>query len=169
MASNNFIKYTLLFIVLVLLQVSVLNRISFFEYGTPLVYIYFILKLPIGTNRSLSTLLGFLLGFIIDIFSNTPGINASASTLIGFLNTPIQRGFFMKDENEDKIPSLSLFRGTFLKYAGLMILIHLIVLISLESFSYFNIELILFRIALSASLSFIIIFAFEGLSFKKKT
>ncbi len=158
-----------MFVLLVLLQVLVLNKISFLGYAVPFAYIYFILKLPIGFNRNLSTLLGFLLGFIIDIFCNTPGINAAATTLIGFLCRPVQSLFFMVDDYNDQTPGLRLLAGGFMKFAISIILIHHIVLISVESFSYFNIKFVLLRIVLSAILTSILVFAFEGFSLNKKS
>lgn len=158
-----------MFIILVLLQVLVFNRISLFNYAVPFAYIYFIIKLPIGCNRNLTTFLGFLLGFVIDVFCNTPGINAAATTLIGFVCRPVQNLFFMTDDYNEQTPSFNLLGAAFIKFMIFMTLIHHIVLISIESFSYFNLELILLRILLSSTLTCILIFAFEGLSLKKKS
>jgi rod shape-determining protein MreD len=164
MLNNNLIKYLLLFIGLVLLQVLVLNEISFLGYAVPFAYIYFIMKLPFGTNKNLVLFLGFLLGFTIDIFCNTPGINAAATTLIAFLCRPIQGLFFILDDYKDQTPSYGLLGFSFMKYAVFLTFIHHIALVSIESFSFFNIKLVLLRIILSTILTSIIIFAFEGFS-----
>lgn len=168
MLKNNLIKYSLLFILLILFQVTVLNRISVFGYAIPFFYIYFIIKLPIGINRSLITFLGFVIGFVIDIFCNTPGINAAATTFAAFVCRPVQGFFFVPDDYNEQEPRLSLLGAGFMKYASVIVLIHNIVLVSIESFSYFNINLILYRIILSTILTIILIFAFEGFSIKKK-
>lgn len=167
MLENKYIRYTILFVLLILLQVLVLNNISFFGYAVSFTYIYFIIKLPVGSNRNLTLLLGFLLGFIIDIFCNTPGINAAATTLIAFISRPAQGLFFMVEDYDEQSPRLSVLGWSFMKYAIFMTLIHHIALISLESFSYFNIELMLLRIISSTILTSILIFAFEGFSIKK--
>ncbi len=169
MLKNNIFKYALMFVMLVVLQVLVLNKISFLNYGVPFAYIYFIIKLPIGYSRNLTTLLGFLLGFVIDIFCNTPGVNAVATTFIGFICRPVQNLFFMTDDYEEQTPSLRILRGAFMKFAILMTLVHHVILISVESFSYFSIKLVLLRILFSTILTSILIFAFEGLSLKKKS
>ena len=44
--SKSAIGYIFSFIILVLLQVSVFNRIALFGYATPFLFLYFILKLP---------------------------------------------------------------------------------------------------------------------------
>lgn len=163
------IRYILLFILLVLLQVVVLNSISFLSYAIPLVYIYFIIKLPVRTSNNLTLLLGFLLGFTIDIFCSTPGINAAATTFAAFLRKPIMSIFFMPDEYLETEPAIStLGLAVFLKYSIFMIFVHIVALVSIESFSYFNIKLILFRILASTLLSTILILGFEGFSITKK-
>lgn len=164
----NNIKLLIYFILLVLLQVLVFNQILFLGYATPFIYIYFLIKLPVAFSRNVVILLGFLLGFTIDLFCFTPGINAAATTFIAFLRYPIQKLFFDKEEFEHIEPKLSTLGGDFIKYAITMILIHHITLISLEYFSYFNALTILIRILSSSLLTFIIIFAIEGFSIKKK-
>lgn len=168
MFKSSNIKYIIMFVLLVLLQVLVLNRISFLGYGVPFVYVYFIIKLPVGSNKNIVLLLSFLIGLIIDIFCNTPGINAAAATFAGIMRRPIQGLFFMVDDYLEQTPSLSLLGSAFVKYAVFLTLVHHIVLISIESFSYFNIEILLLRIGLSTVLTSLLIFAFEGFSFKKK-
>ncbi len=69
--TSNWLKQLILFVMLILIQVLVLNHISFMGYATPFLYIYFILKMPLGTNRNLLILLSFLLGISVDIFCNT--------------------------------------------------------------------------------------------------
>lgn len=167
MLKNNTIKLFILFVLLVLLQVMVLNRISFLGYAVPFLYIYFIVKLPIGMNRSLVIFLGFLLGFIVDIFCNTPGMNAAATTLAAFVRKPIQKLFFSVDDYNEQTPRFSLLGGTFVKYAVTITFVHTIALVSIESFSYFNIVSILLRIGLSTLVTSLLIFALEGFSVKK--
>ena len=104
----------------------------------------------------------------IDIFCNTPGINAAASTFVGLVRWPVQKLFSMVDDYDEQTPRLSLLGGAFIRYAIFLTLIHHIVLISIESFSYFNLEILLQRILLSTLLTSLLVFAFEGLSFKKK-
>lgn len=165
MLKTSYIKFILLFVLLVFIQVVFLNSISFLSYAIPLVYIFFIIKLPVNLNRNVVILLGFILGFTIDIFCNTPGINAAATTLVAFLRKPIMSIYFMTDDFLDSEPSISVLGvGVFMKYAVTMVLIHIIALVSLEFFSYLNIKLILLRIVCSTLLSSILILGFEGFS-----
>ncbi|MDR1707522.1 rod shape-determining protein MreD [Dysgonomonas sp.] len=168
MLRSNTLKYIVLFIMLVLIQVLILNRISLFGYGIPFVYIYFVLKLPLGCNRGLAAFSGFLIGFTIDLFCNTPGLNAAATTMIGFVCRPVQKLFFTVDDYNDQMPSISSLGSAYVKYMLLLVLVHHVFLISVESFSYFNPQILLLRIVISVLLTSLLLFAFEGFYLKKK-
>ena len=162
---TNIIKYGLKFLGLAILQIFVLNGMNFLGYATPFFYIYFLIKLPVDTPRNLVIFLGFALGLIIDIFCNTPGINAGSGVLIGFLRPYLIRAFVTLEVGESREPSVRLFRtGPFLRYAGLMILIHHVFLLLLESFSLLNWKVLLLRIACCSVFTFILIWASEGLA-----
>ncbi len=162
MLKNRSVRYILSFCLLVLLQVMVFNRITFFGFATPYIYTYFILKYPIGLNRNLGILLGFFLGFSVDVFCNTPGVHAAATTLIAFITPYLHRWFFVKDDNENDTPSLALLGVPFVKFVVSVILIHQSVLYIIDSFSFFNIKLLLLRIVCSTLLTVILILVFEG-------
>ena len=166
MNSGSIIKLVFLFIILVLLQVLVLNHIFFLGYATPFLYIYFIIKLPVALNRNLAIFLGFIMGLSIDFFCNTPGFNAAASTLAAFMRLPVQRLFFDKENFEHLEMSLYGTGAAFIKYAICIIVLHHFVLISIETFSFFNIGTILLRIFSSSILTFLLIYAIEGFSLK---
>lgn len=165
---NNILRYILLAVILILLQVLVLNQIFVLRYATPFLYIYFVIKLPISLSRNLVMLLGFIIGFIIDIFSYTPGIHAAATTLAAFLRYPVLK-LFLDKENFDNNTELSKtsIGNNFIKYAFVMVLVHHTALVFIEYFSYINFTTILLRLLLSTLLTFIIIFVIEGFSIKR--
>jgi len=152
----------------VLLQVLILNQIFFLGYATPFLYIYFIIKLPVAMNRNMVVLLGFFLGLTIDLFCNTLGLNAAATTFAAFVRLPVQKLFFEREDFEHLKPKLSVLGGSFIKYAAAMILIHHTALVSIESFSYSDPLTIILRIISSSVLTFVLLFAIESLSIKKK-
>ena len=74
------------FIVLVLLQVLILNQVTFFDgWAQPYLYIYFIIALPFNFPNRFILPLGFITGLTIDFFTHTPGIHASATLLLAYL------------------------------------------------------------------------------------
>lgn len=162
----DYLYEVLLFVVLILLQVLVFNQISVFGLATPFLYIFFLLKLPVGRNLFFVIIMGFLMGFIIDIFLNTPGINATASTLVAALRHSLLRLFFIKDESEDYVPSIYTATIPFIKFATTAVIIHQTVLYALESFSLFNPQILLLRWSTSIVLTLILVFALDGFMFK---
>ena len=86
---NNLLRGFIYFVVLVLVQVLILNNIHFLRVATPFLYLYFILKIPVGTSQTNVVFFSFLIGLVIDMFSNTPGMHAFACTLAGFIRQPL--------------------------------------------------------------------------------
>ena len=85
---NNVIKYILISIVILLLQVLVLNNLNIKGYAIPFLYLWIILRLPASMSRILTITIGFLIGLTVDIFSNTLGMHAMATTLFAYLKDP---------------------------------------------------------------------------------
>lgn len=67
------LTYSILFIVLVLVQALLMNHIVLFNCAVCYIFIYFMVKLPPYMNTYLQLTLGFLLGLSIDMLSDTPG------------------------------------------------------------------------------------------------
>ncbi len=157
------------FMLLIILQVMLLNRIALFGVATPVLYIYFLLKLPVGRNQFYVIISGFLLGLIIDIFLNTPGMNAAATTIVAAFRRPIINLFFSRVEYDEFVPGMYTAAGAFIRFTIFTVLLHLTLLFFIESFTLFNLVNTLLRIVSSALISVILILAFDSLMYKKKT
>ena len=70
--SKTFLQFALMFVLLVIAQSVVFNRLVLFSVALAFVFIYFIIKLPVTLGASRVIFLSFLLGFCVDIFSDTP-------------------------------------------------------------------------------------------------
>ena len=155
-----------LFVFLVLLQIWLFNNISLFGFATPLLYIYFLIKLPIGMNRNAVMFLSALLGFIIDIFGGTLGLSMTAMAITGFLQYYLLKLFAPRDVFDDYLPSFNTFgKYYFMRYAGVVTLIFVFLLYMIESFSLFNPLSLFLRITGSFTLTILLIFAFESINF----
>lgn len=157
----------ILFVFLILLQVLFLNQINIFGVATPLLYIYFLIKLPMGCNRFYVIISAFLMGFIIDIFLNTPGMNAAATTIVATFRRPFMNLIYSKEEYEDFVPSIYHSSKDFIWFAGIIVIIHQILLFFIESFTFFNLTNTLIRIAASSAITLVLIFAMDGLMYRK--
>lgn len=92
------LRYVLLFVVLVLAQVLICNNILLFGIAIPFVFIYFILVLPLNTSLNLLMLLAFLMGFLVDLFSDTMGLNSMACLLLSVLKKPMFYAYISKED-----------------------------------------------------------------------
>lgn len=151
------------FIGLVLLQVLILNHIHILGIATPFLYIYFIIKLSSGVSRNVVMLWAFLLGIIIDIFSNTPGMNAAACVFLAFVRPTLLRLFTPRDLLDSIVPSLkSLGFSSFFKYTIVCVVVQLTVLLTIEFFSFTSLWMLLLRIIACSVLTIACILAVEG-------
>lgn len=166
---NNAIKYVLILIGLILLQVLLFNHIQFSGLINPYIYILFILLLPFETPKYLLLLLGFLLGLLIDIFCNTPGIHASATTFMAFLRPTVISLISSRDTLESNSPPRLKQMGPawFIKYTVILVLIHHLVLFYVEVFTLKDFIFTLFRSLLSSFFTIILIILSQFLIYKE--
>ena len=78
-------------------------------------------------------IVGFVLGFLIDFFGLTPGLHASALTLTAFLRQPILYLLTEKNTPEHLLPLFPTLRGGAVLLLTLLLLIHHVLLYSLEA------------------------------------
>ena len=62
---NNLLRGFIYFVVFVLIQVLILNNIHFLRIATPFLYLYFIIKMPVGSSRTQLGDLTFMARFVI--------------------------------------------------------------------------------------------------------
>lgn len=78
------LEYGILFFVMVILQVFLFSRIGISIYVNPLVYIAFLILLPMEIAGALLLVLGMVLGMTVDFFMGTAGINTIATLFAAF-------------------------------------------------------------------------------------
>jgi rod shape-determining protein MreD len=158
---NSILRFGLIFILLILLQVLLFNNIQFSGYINPYVYIMFILLLPVEIPSWLLLLLSFGTGLIIDFFSGSPGMHTSATVLAGFVRPYVLRVVSPRDGYEPGSDPSMLTYGFrwFLSYTFLIVLIHHTALFYLEVFRFADFFRTLLRVLLSTlfSLTFILL------------
>lgn len=161
------IKYFLMFIFVVLIQVLILNQLQISGYLNPYFYVLFIFLLPVSTPRYLVLLLAFISGFSIDFFTDTPGLHAAATTLIGYLRTPVLYLVSGRGSDMAEYPTLKN-NGLrwFLVYSVLLVLIHHFFLFYMEVFSFTGFFRTLIRVIFSTILSVFVIVLSQFLIFR---
>ena len=159
------LKYTLLFFVCVLTQVLIFNHIFLFHVAVPIIFIYFLIRLPIWVKQYFLFSIAFLLGLIIDIFSDTPGVNALACTLISGLRRPIYYAYISKDDITVRLtPSVSSMGiWTYCKYLLTFVTIYCFLLFTIEYFSFADVKSIVVLSSASSFFSFVILLSIDCL------
>lgn len=162
---SNILKYFFLFIICVLFQTLIFNHIILFHVAIPIIFIYFILRLPISLKMGIVFTLSFLLGLSVDIFSDTPGVNALACTLIAALRSPIYYAYVAKDDiTRSLIPSVfSLGIVDYGKYLLTFVAIYCFLVFTIEYFNFADVKGIVIMSSSSTLLSFIILLAIDCL------
>jgi rod shape-determining protein MreD len=157
------LRFTFLFILLILLQILLFNNIQFSGYVNPYIYILFILVLPIDLPAWLLLIFSFITGLIIDFFSGSPGMHTAATVLAGFVRPYILRLNSPNDgyESNPNPSMMSYGFSWFLTYTVLMVFIHHFALFFLEVFRFTDFLRTLLRIGLSSLFSIIFILIIE--------
>ena len=129
------------FFIILFFQVLVLQRVVLFNTAFCLLYISFLFLLPVETNRLVLLLMGFILGFGVDLFYESLGLHMFACVFIMYfrnlwLNTITPQGGY----DANAIPALSL-GGLqwFLVYITPLVFVHHAMLFFMEAggFGYF--------------------------------
>ena len=147
------------FIILIIVQLLVFDSIQFSGYINPYIYVLFILLLPFETPKWLLLASAFLLGFIIDIFSNTLGMHTAATVFMAFLRPYILDLISPRDGYESGTVPRIFYYGVnwFTRYAFILILAHHFVLFYVEIFRFGNFFSTFLRVILSTVISLIFI------------
>jgi len=162
------IKYAVIFIVLVLIQVLILNQMQISGYLNPYMYILFVMLLPLSAPRYIVLLSGFLIGLTIDIFSNSLGLHAAATVFVAYIRPFVVRSISDREEEINDYPGLKQNKFSwFLYYSSVMVFFHHFILFYLEIFSFTQFFSTLLRVVLSSLLSVFVIVLSQFLIFRE--
>ena len=127
------------YIVVLALQLLVFNQFKLFGFITPFVYLIIFIHYKTSYDKTILLLLGFLIGFIIDLSMQTYGCHTFSTITICYLRSNIEKSSFGVNAN---LP-LAMIKGTPLfsriSFFSSLIAIHSILYYSLI---FFNINLL---------------------------
>ena len=139
--TADLLKRVLWFFLFVLAQVLVLGRIHLFHVATPLFYVYFVALFPRNYPKWAVLVWSFLLGLVVDCFTNTPGMSSFSLTLIAAIQPYLLEVFVSRDSAENLEPSVkALGMPKYSTYISLLVFIYCVVFYTLELFSFVNWE-----------------------------
>ncbi len=153
------LTYAGIFLVLVLLQVFLLNNIMLSVYCYPLIYVAFIIVLPLDMRPVWVVLLSALLGFVVDMATGQAGLNVIATTAVGFLRPMIVRVICGRSLGiDDSLPTLRRFTTkNLVGYIVAMVMLHGAIYFFVEALSWMHILHTLLRMLLSCTIATIIV------------
>ncbi len=160
-------KYVIMFISLVLVQVLIFNQVQFSGFFNPYIYVLFVLLLPLSTPRYLMLISAFLLGFVIDVFSNSLGVHSAATVFVAYIRPLVIRLISNREDDRSDYPGLNQNKlSWFINYAFIVVFIHHAILFYLEVYTFANFFNTLYRVILSSLFSIIVIVLSQFLVFR---
>ena len=168
--NKNFIIYAIMFVVLVLVQALLLNHIVLFNCSICFIFIYFLIKLPLGISNNALLSLAFCLGLSVDILSDTAGLNALCCTILAILKNPIFYAYEQHDDhNRNIIPGLNPMGWlNFCKFLISMSAIYSFMAVTVEYAAFVDFLTILIKTGASTAFTFALILATDTIFDKKQ-
>ncbi len=159
------LRHIIAALVLLLFQVAVLNEVSLFGLARPLVYPMILLVLPFDSNRAGVLGLAFVMGLMLDSFSDTPGLHAASLVLVAWLRPHVADMLTPKSgyEGGDRPRIASLGPIWFVTYAGILLAAHHTAYFALEVFSFAAFGRVLGHILFSLFVSLVLVVVLEFL------
>ncbi len=166
---NDVIKYSGIFVLLMLIQVLIMNNIGFSGYVNPFVYLLFIILLPLEIPAWILLIIAFFTGLTVDLFTATAGLHTSATVFVAFVRPYILRVIAPREgyEQGDE-PGIAKngFRW-FILYVVLMVFIHHFALFYIEVFRLKQFFYTFARVILSSLFSIFFIVIIQILIIRK--
>jgi len=167
---TDLIRYVISFFVLLLIQVTILNNIHLGGYINPFIYVMFILMLPVRIPGPLLLVLAFVLGLVIDMFTNSVGMHAAASVFMAYARPTVLKFIAPRDGYEtESAPSVREFGfNWFAIYAIILVFLHHLMLFYIEVFRISEFFPTLLRIILSTIFTTAIVVLVQFITDKPK-
>jgi len=170
MSINILLRNVSRFLILVLLQVLVFNNIEITSLGiVPAFFLLYILLLPFETPNWMVLILAFLIGFLIDIFSDTIGLNTASTVFVAFVRPAVLKSQSPRDGYDVGTFPRVHYMGIswFLKYAVVIVLIHQFLFYLLEDFGFAHFGSMLLRIFIGTFISLLLIVVSQFIIYRK--
>ncbi len=150
-----------------LLQVLFFNHLPLAG-GLVLSYLYMIVRMPVEWNRNLQILGGFVVGFVVDMFCNTPGLHALACATTMWVRLPLLHMYIIQDEIKNGTPTYHrLGFSVFSRFLLSVLVVHCVVLYVAEAFTLFNLVNLLLKIVMSIVMTFAFLLALDSANTSK--
>ena len=144
------------FILLLAVQIIIFNNMNFLGYISPFPYILFIILYPVNGNKYGILFASFLLGIIMDMFSNSGGIHTTACLILAYYRPYLFKFSFGLSYEYQTVKLNDVLTPERFSFILLSVLIHHFVLFVLEAFEITFFWDVLIRTLLSTIFTIII-------------
>ncbi|PRZ26530.1 rod shape-determining protein MreD [Flavobacterium granuli] len=148
--NSTLLTNILRFVLLLAVQILIFNNMTFLGFIIPLPYLLFIILFPVNGNKSGLLVASFLLGIIMDVFSNSGGIHATACLTLAYLRPSLFKFAFGVSYEYQTIKLNDVLTPERFSFISLAVLIHHFTLFLLEAFQISFFLDLLIRTLLSA-------------------
>jgi rod shape-determining protein MreD len=150
------------FILLLAIQIVVFNNMNFYGFISPFPYILFIILYPVNGNKTSLIISSFVLGLLLDMFTNSGGVHATACLILAYFRPYIFKFSFGLSYEYQTVKLNDVVTPERFSFLLIATLLHHIILFTLEAFEFSFIFDVLIRTLLSTAftllLSIIIIY-----------
>lgn len=166
--NNIWVKYGMIFVLIVLLQGLVVNNIEMDEMINPMIYPIMILLLPFELNLFATMFVALILGISVDAFSNTFGLHASSALLIGYFRPAILNYIKPRDGYDPGLLPTIHDMGImwFMIYGSIILFLHHLWFFTFEILRFDLIILLLGKTFFSLIFSLVLIVLFQYIFYK---
>ncbi|MFM2368897.1 MAG: hypothetical protein RL619_1197 [Bacteroidota bacterium] len=144
------------FVLLLAVQIIIFNNMNFFGYISPFPYMLFIILYPVNGNKSGLLTASFLLGLIIDMFSNSGGIHTTACIILAYFRPYIFKFSFGLSYEYQTVKLNDVLTPERFSFILISVVIHHFILFILEAFQFSLILDVLLRTLLSTVFTILI-------------
>lgn len=144
------------FILLLAIQVIVFNNMNFYGYISPFPYILFIILYPVNGNKTALLASSFLLGLLLDMFTNSGGVHATACLIVAYIRPYIFKFSFGLSYEYQTVKLNDVLTPERFSFLLITILLHHIILFTLEAFEFSFIIDVLLRTLLSTAFTLLL-------------
>lgn len=163
------IRNILRFVLCILLQALLFNRLQFMGVFHPYIYILCLLALPVHIPRPVELLLGAATGLLMDVFCSSQGVHMAACSLISFLRPLLIRLLVQDSERiSQDISSFSLGHGEYIKLICILIPIHHVLVFILDAWSLSHPLYLLAKIVCSTVVTILLLLWWDAMVIRKQ-
>lgn len=164
------LKIIFRFLILVLVQVTILNNIQMTGLINPYLYVMFILALPFRMPKGAVMLVAMITGMAVGVFTNNAGLHAAACVTMAFARPGVLKLLSPREgyESESNPTIKDMGFRWFLVYSSLLVFIHHAVLFYTEVFRFSEFFTTFMRVILSSLFTLLLIIISQYLFSKTK-